>query len=703
MDSKTKKKTKDATIAKKKKALTKVAAKAIAKPKPKKAKAVSLVKPTLKRVKKKVVQVVPAPPPKPSPAPPAPVVFVKPAILKPAERKPEAVKPEAAKPAAVKPKIQIVEAKKPEVKIEWKPLEADLPITVKDLAVKLQEKPSILMKRMLEIGIFANINQSLDEANANKIAHLFGFDLKPSLTTEEEVLNIFKEKVGDKSKLSSRWPVVTFMGHVDHGKTSLLDAIRKSKVAETEHGGITQHIGAYEVNLAKGKITFLDTPGHEAFTSMRSRGANITDIVVLVVAADDGIMPQTIEAVDHAKAAAVPIVVAVNKIDKPQANLDQVKKQLSELNLTPEDWGGKTITVGVSAKTGQGIDELLNMILLEAEMLELKANYSLPASGVVIEAKLSTGKGPTATLLVQNGTLFLGDIIICGPFFGKIRAMFNDKGKPIDKAPASVPVEALGLEGVPEAGERFYCLSDEKKAREVSLKRKERLRLSQMQKPSKISLDDLYNQIKQGAIKELNVILKADVQGSLEALQTSLQKLPADQVQINFIHTAVGAINVSDVILASASNAVIIGFHVEPDPSAKEKIEQEGVDARTYRVIYEAINDVRLALEGLLEPKIRRKFLGQALVRKVFKLSRSGTVAGCLVQKGQILRSAHVSLVRNGQIVFEGKINALKRFKDDVREVAEGTECGISLAGFEDILEGDCLDAYELEKVARKL
>jgi translation initiation factor IF-2 len=457
--------------------------------------------------------------------------------------------------------------------------------------------------------------------------------------------------------------------------------------------------------MPKGSITFLDTPGHEAFTAMRARGANVTDIVVLVVAADDGVMPQTIEALDHAKAARVPIIVAMNKIDKPQANVDKLKRQLNELGLSPEDWGGKTITVGVSAKTGQGIDALLEMILLESEMLELKSVYDQEAVGVVVEAKISKGRGPVATMLVQSGSLSLGDFVIAGYQSGRVKAMMNSYRQPIEVAGPSVPVEITGLSGVPEAGEKFFVLSDEKKAREVVAQRQEELRRQRLE-PTKnvhIHLEDLYKGIKEGTVKELNVILKGDVQGSLEAIEDSLNKIGTEEVKIVIMHKAVGMINTSDVVLATASNAIIIGFHVEADALAKEMAQKEDIDIRTYRVIYEIFNDMKAALEGMLSPKIRKVFMGRVEVKKVFNLSKYGIVAGSIVKKGRITRNASVVVVRNGVSVYEGKVAALKRFKDDVREVAEGFECGVSLQGFQDVKEGDVIDAFELESVARKL
>ena len=581
-------------------------------------------------------------------------------------------------------------------------LELQFPISVKDLSVRLQIKPSRLIQELMQMNIFATINQPLSQEDATVVCEKFGFKAKSAVDKEEQVLWIHRQKDRPQS-LKLRPPVVTFMGHVDHGKTSLLDIIRKTNVVDVEHGGMTQHIGAYEVNLPKGKITFLDTPGHEAFTAMRSRGAHITDIVVLVVAADDGVMPQTTEAIDHARAAQVPIIVAINKIDKPQANIDRVKKQLSGLGLTPEDWQGKTITVGVSAKTAEGIDELLEMILLEAEMLELKANYLKPASGVVIESKHDKNRGPLATLLVENGTLHLNDNFVSGLIYAKAKAMFGNYGQRIEEAPPGTPVEVLGLTGLPEVGEMFFVIPDEKQARElVSLRKgKERQRL--LQPAKRVSLEELHSEIKQGKIQELNIIIKADVAGSLEAVRDSLEKLEIPEVKFHIIHAGVGPINSSDVMLARVTNALILGFHVQPDERAKELIEQEGIETRTYNIIYELIQEIKAALEGMLEPKIKKIFLGRAQVRKVFNLSRSGTVAGCLVSKGKILRSATVNLIRNNQVIFEGKIANLKHYKDDVREAAEGFECGISLAGFSDYHEGDVIEAYEVQKVARKL
>ena len=587
-------------------------------------------------------------------------------------------------------------------KVELKELELKLPITLKDLAVRLQQKPSVLLKVLLNKGLMSGINQILDNVLASEICAKFGFRIVNAPDEEELALRIHQEP-DKKEDLKPRSPIVTFMGHVDHGKTSLLDAIRKTKVADSEHGGITQHIGAYRVSLPHGEITFLDTPGHEAFTAMRARGASLTDIVVLVVAADDGIMPQTKEAINHSRAAGVSIIVAINKIDKPQADIDRVKKQLGELNLLAEDWGGKTITVPVSAKTGEGIDNLLEMIILESQMLELKANPNRLARGVVVEARISRGKGPLATLLVENGTLQINQTIIVGNNYGKIRAMFNYRGQQVTSAGPAVPVEILGLSGVPQSGEQFFVMQEEKLARDIALKRQEQEKQQQVKTIKRISLEDLHTQIVEGKIKELKMILKADVNGSIEAIKEILSKLETPEIKLEIIHEGTGNINSSDVILAVASNALILGFNVDADERAKELIAKEGVDARTYNIIYELASDIKAALEGMLEPKLKKVFLGKAEIRKVFKLSRSGSIAGCFVTKGKITRSAQVGLVRNGEVIFEGKISSLKRFKDDVRDVAEDFECGIAIGGFTDYQEGDTIEAYEIEKIARKL
>ena len=582
-------------------------------------------------------------------------------------------------------------------------LEIRLPITVKDFSAKIQQKPSVVLKSLMQTGILAHINQSLDGEIINRLATGFGYNIVKIKTQEEQLIETHRKADDDPKLLKTRAPVIIFMGHVDHGKTSLLDCVRKSKVTDTEHGGITQHIGAYSVELSKGRITFLDTPGHEAFTAMRARGAHITDIVVLVVAADEGVMPQTDEAIDHARAANVPIVVALNKIDRKNADPDRVKKQLAERGLNPEDWGGKTIVVGVSALTGQGVDQLLELILLEAELLELKANPDKKASGIVVDAHLSPGKGVVTTLIVQGGTLRDADIVVVGSYYGRVRAMTDDRGRTIKEAGPSMPVKILGLSDVPEAGELFYVMEDERQAREITLKRQEERKNQRLQMTSRITLEDLYAQVQEGQIKELNVIIKADVQGSLEALKDSLGKIPSDKVKIKFIHLGVGEVNASDVILAVASKAIIIAFHVGIDQRAKEELEKQPVDVRQYRIIYDAVNDIRKALEGLLDAKTRKKFLGRVEIREVFKLSKHGIVAGCYVTKGRITRKDNIDVIRNGAPVYTGTLSNLKRFKDDVREVTEGMECGISFKGFDQFLSGDMIEAYELEQITQKL
>ncbi len=612
--------------------------------------------------------------------------------------------PKAEEKKAEEKKIEeekIVEIKE-ELKPELKALKINLPIIVKELAIKLEVKPADLLKKLLDKKVLVTINQTLDEEVARLICEEFGYSIEKPPSFEESFLAEL-DKAGDPGKLKLRAPIVTFMGHVDHGKTSLLDTIRKTKVADKEAGGITQHIGAYEVILPKGSVTFLDTPGHAAFTAMRARGANATDIVVLVVAADDGIMPQTIEAIDHARAAGVTIVVAINKIDKQNINLDKVKKQLAAENLTPEDWGGKTITVGVSAKTGQGIDSLLEMLLLEAELLELKANPDKPAIGIVIEAELSKGKGPIATVLVSNGTLRIGDIVMVGLNYGRIKAMLDDKGRRVLEAGPAKPVEILGLSGVPQAGEKFYVIADEKKARDiVATRRMEAERKKLAGKTSKVTLEELYNKIKVGEVKELKIVIKADVQGSLEAIKDSLEKLSTEEVKLSVIHGQVGDINESDVMLASASNAIIIGFHINPTNEAKALAKQEEVEIRIYSIIYEIVNEIQAAMEGMLEPVIEEVFLGRAEIRQVFNVSKIGVVAGCFILKGRIPRDAICKLIREKEIVFKGKMSSLKHFKDDLKEAKEGFECGISL-GFKDIQKGDLIEAVEIRKVARRL
>ena len=588
------------------------------------------------------------------------------------------------------------------VKKEVEKLRLEIPLTVKELSVKLSVKPNELIKKLMQMKIMATINQLLDEQTINKVVTEFGFAFERLPDLEEELLEAHKQKDA-KTKLVPRAPVVTLMGHVDHGKTSLLDLIRKTRVVAREAGGITQHIGAYAVKVEEKKITFLDTPGHEAFTAMRARGASATDIVILVVAANDGVMPQTVEAIDHARAAEVPIVIAINKCDLPNINIAKVKAQLSQHNLVSEDMGGETITVNVSAKTGENVDKLLEMILLEAEMLELKANPERVACGVVVESKLSRGTGPTATVLIQNGSLRISDVLICGDYYARIKSMRNDRGEQLEVAGPSDPVEISGLTGVPEAGESFYVVEDEKNARDFSLRRLEEKRLKGAERLAHVSLEDLYQQIKEGRIKELNIILKADVQGSLEALLQSLQKLGTKDVTIKVIHSGVGNVNASDAVLAAASNAIIIGFHVSTESRAVPVAEKEKVDIRLYDIIYEATADIKSALEGMLEPHLKEVILGKAQVRQLFKISKTGNVAGSIVLGGKMVRGADCRVVRNNEEAFRGKIGSLRKFKEDVKEVAAGVECGIVIANFKNIRVADIIECFEIEKVARRL
>ncbi len=615
----------------------------------------------------------------------------------------KAKKPKKSKPGAKKQKKAAAKEEEAKPEKNLKPLEADLPLNVKGLSLKLSIKPSELISKLMHKGIFAHINQNLEEAITREIAEGYGYDIVKPPSIEEKLLKEITDRDEGGVKIL-RSPVVTFMGHVDHGKTSLLDYIRKTNVAKREKGGITQHIGAYQVKLPKGAVTFLDTPGHEAFTAMRARGANATDVVVLVVAADDGIMPQTKEAIDHARAANVPLVVAINKCDLPGANIDKVKKGLSQVNLMPEDWGGKTITVPVSAKTGEGIDNLLEMLLLEAEILELKANPDVHARGVVIEGKLSPGRGVVATLLVKSGTLNAGDVILSGMHYGRVKAMINDKGEKINNAPPSTPVEILGLSGVPQAGDEFFEVKDEKKAKTLSLlKQKEEKNKALLTKSSRVSLEQLYDQIKQGAIKELRIILKGDVVGSIEALKNSLEELSTKDISLKVIHSDVGTITESDIMLAIASNALVMGFHVKLETKAQITSEKEGVDIRLYNIIYEAISDMKAAMEGMLEPITKEVFCGKAQVRQVFKVSKIGVIAGSYVVKGRIPRNAKARLTRNKKVVYEGKIGSLKHFKDDIKEAKEGFECGIGFSGHNDIKSGDIIDVYTEEKTTRRL
>jgi translation initiation factor IF-2 len=573
-------------------------------------------------------------------------------------------------------------------------------ISVSELAQKLDVKAGVLIKEMMDLKILATINQRLDLTVAETLASAHNAEVEVVPLYGEEM---FKDTPDDPKDLAPRAPVVTIMGHVDHGKTLLLDAIRKTKVAEGEAGGITQHIGAYQVKHEKGTITFLDTPGHEAFTLMRARGAKATDIVVLVVAADDGVMPQTLEAIDHAKEAKVPIVVAINKIDKPEANPDRVKNQLAERGLSPEEWGGKTIFVEVSAKKRMNLEKLLEMILLQAEVLELKANPNRGAKGVVLEARLDKGRGPVATLLVERGTLNIGDNLLAGNTYGRVKAMHDDLGKVVKSAGPTTPVEVLGLSDVPQAGDMFYMMEDAKVAREISGRRADALKDNRLVGAMKhITLDNLFEQIKEGQIKELKVIVKGDVQGSVEALAQSLEKLSGEKVTLKVIHKATGNIVNSDILLASASNAIVVGFNVKLDSNGKATAEKEDVDVRVYNIIYDAVEDVRKAMEGLLEPTYKQVAIGKAEVRQLFQTPK-GTIAGCMVTSGKITRQAKVKVTRGEEVIHEGSLSSLRRFKDDVKEVAHNYECGIGIEGFEDLQVGDQLEAYVLEAVAQKL
>ena len=572
-------------------------------------------------------------------------------------------------------------------------------ITVKELAEKLETTSSDLVMRLMKRGVMANLNQEIDFDLASSICE--EFDVLTEEAPEVDILEeAFKEEEEDEKNLEERPPVVVVMGHVDHGKTSLLDAIRKSRVTEKEAGGITQHIGAYTVSIDEKPITFLDTPGHEAFTAMRMRGASVTDIAILVVAADDGVMPQTIEAINHAKAAGVEIIVAINKIDKESANPDRVKQELTEYGLLAEDWGGDTICVPVSAVSKQGIDNLLEMIILVAEMKELKANHKKRARGTVIEAKLDKGRGSVATILAQSGTLRVGDPIVAGSCYGKIRAMMNDKGQKVKSAGPSMPVEILGLSEVPSAGDSFYVAKNDKQARQVAeaVIAKDRVDMIKST-PQKVSLDDLFTQIQSGNMKELNIVIKADVQGSVEAVRSSLEKLSNEEVRIRTIHGGVGAITESDVMLASASNAIIIGFNVRPENTAKSVAEDQKVDVRLYRVIYNAIEDITAAMKGMLDPVYEEKVTGHAEIRQIFKASGVGTIGGSYVTDGKIVRNSQVRIIRDGIVVYEGELAALRRFKDDVKEVNAGYECGLLFNKFNDIKEGDQVEAFIMEQI----
>ena len=574
-------------------------------------------------------------------------------------------------------------------------------ITVKELCEKLGKPTNDVIKNLIFLGVMAGVNQEIDFATAEKLCEKY--EVLVEKKEEGTELEAFEEETDVvEENLVKRPPIVTIMGHVDHGKTSLLDAIRHAKVTASEAGGITQHIGAYTVSLNGEKITFLDTPGHEAFTAMRARGAQVTDIVILVVAADDGIMPQTKEAINHCKAAEVPMIVAINKIDRPGANVDRVKQELTEHGLVSEDWGGDTICVPVSAKTGENLESLLEMVLLTAEMQELQADPNRKAKGTVIEAKLDKGRGAVASLLIQNGTLNVGDSILVGSTYGRIRAMFDDRGKKIKSAGPSIPVEILGLSEVPAAGDRFIVCKDEKTARNMAEVRKQKIKADSHQASNRVSLEDLYSQIQEGKVKELAIVVKADVQGSVEAIRQSLEKLSTDDVKVRVIHGAVGAITETDVTLAAASNALVIGFNVRPDSNATVQSEKENIEIKTYRIIYDAIEDVKSAMIGMLEPEYKEVINGKAEVRMTYKISNVGTIAGCYVIDGKIVRNSEVRVIRDGIVIFESTLASLKRFKDDAKEVAKGYECGLSVEKFNDLKEGDIIESFTMEAIKRK-
>lgn len=608
-------------------------------------------------------------------------------------------------------KIRRSNNKRVEEKVDETPdevIEMEETIVVKDLADKLKKPVVEVIRALIFQGVMASVNQEIDFNTASKLIESFG---SIPVLKEQNVGEVAKEQEDEIDALdeetsevieTKRPPIVTVMGHVDHGKTSLLDAIKKSKVTATEAGGITQHIGAYTVDVNGERITFLDTPGHEAFTSMRARGAQVTDIVILVVAADDGIMPQTVEAINHCKAAEVPMIIAINKMDKESANPDRVKQELTEYGLVAEDWGGDTICVPVSAHTKEGLDSLLEMVVINAEMLELKADANRRAKGTVIEAKLDKGRGPVASILVQNGTLKSGDSIIVGTTYGRIRAMIDDKGKNTKEAGPSIPVEILGLSEVPAAGDRFTVVRDEKTARIMAESRKEKIRQEHFQTSNRVSMENLYNQIQEGKVKELSVIVKADVQGSAEAVKQSIEKLSTDNVKVRVIHGAVGAITETDVSLAYASNAIIIGFNVRPDNNAIAVAERDSVEIKTYRIIYDALDDIKSAMIGMLDPEYKEVVIGRCEARQVYKISNVGTIAGCYVLNGKITRNCKVRVLRDGIVITESTLASLKRFKDDVKEAAAGYECGLSIDKFNDVKEGDIIEGYIMEEIKRK-
>jgi translation initiation factor IF-2 len=645
-------------------------------------------------------RVVAAPPPAPAPAValrPAPPVVSRPPAAPAGVPRPAAGAPAAPK-AQPKPAAAVAEAAPPQ-EVRRELIKLPESVTVGELASAMRRKSVEVIKALLELGVMATVNEVLDPTAARLVADRFNFDVEVR-SLEGDVL---EEEEADPTQRRPRPPVVTVMGHVDHGKTSLLDAIRTTKVAEREFGGITQHIGAYQVDTKQhGRVTFLDTPGHEAFTAMRARGAQATDIVILVVAADDGVMPQTVEAINHARAAGVPIIVAVNKIDKPGADPDRVKRELANLGLVPEEWGGESIYVHTSAKRGDGVAQLLEMTALQAEVLELRANPNRAARGVIVEGRLDRGRGPVATALVQAGTLKEGDAVVVGSHSGRVRAMFNDRGKKVTTAGPSDPVEILGLSGVPQAGDTFLVVADERKARQIATVRTERDKLKG-KGVTRVTLEELHKQIATGEVKELRLILKADVQGSVEALTESLERLSTDEVRLKVIHGSVGAVNESDVMLASASNAIVLGFNVKADAKAAAQAQAEGVDLRSYNVIYDAINDVRAALSGMLAPEIRETVIGRAQIRQLFPITKVGTIFGSSVTEGKMVRGARVRIKRGETVLGESAVSSLKRFKDDVREVLQGLECGIGVEGIRGVQPGDIIEAFTTEEVARTL
>ncbi|RCW55699.1 translation initiation factor IF-2 [Halanaerobium sp. ST460_2HS_T2] len=616
----------------------------------------------------------------------------------------EAIKAEAEAETAEEAETAVETETEIEAEADEDAVEIETPITVKEFAEEVGEAPNNLIVELMNMGVMANVNQSLDEDTLELLAEELGIKIKLKSEEEEKASLRVGPEIEDKEEdLVVRPPIVTVMGHVDHGKTTLLDVIRESRVAGSEAGGITQHIGAYQAEVDNKKITFIDTPGHEAFTAMRARGAQITDIAILVVAADDGIMPQTEEAINHAKAAGIPIIVAINKIDKANAQPERVKQELTEYGLVPEDWGGNTICVNVSALQKQNIGELLEMIILVSEMEELKANPNRLAEGIVIEAELDKGRGPVATVLVKNGTLKVGDPILAGLTSGRVRAMFNEYGDSLDEAGPSAAVEVLGFNEVPAAGDFVQVLEDERQARDVASDRQAEKRQAELRSDAKVSLDDLYKQIQEGEVKELNIIIKADVQGSIEALKASLLRLGTEEVTVNVIHTGVGGVNETDVNLASASNAIIIGFNVRPDNNALRAAEKEKVDIRTYRVIYKALEDIKDAMAGLLDPELREEVTGRAEVRDTFKVPDVGIIAGAYITDGHVNRNYDARLIRDGVVIHEGTISSLKRFENDVREVKSGYECGIGIENYNDIKVGDIIEFYTYKEIKRSL